>query len=207
MSATARTAPGTEAPLFERLDWDHARGTWGMLLFATTEAMLFVSLFFAYYLLGRDAPHWPPEGMAPSVKFSAWMTVALLGSSVLLEWGNRAGKRGRTGHARAAAFGAVALGALFLALQLFEYRERLKHVQPDSSAYGSIFYTITSVHAAHLGVGMLVVSYAALLPRLEKSLKPPHRPLHNASLYWHFVDAVWLVIMLLLYVLPHVNGP
>jgi len=196
-----------EPSLFEKLDWDHSRGTWGMLLFIATEAMLFVSLFFAYYLLGRGAPQWPPQDLAPSFKFSAWMTLLLVGSSFVLEWANRAGKRGETGKARGAASATVLMGAGFLVLQFFEYRERLKHVQPDSGAYGSIFYTITSLHAAHLFLGMLMLAYAVLLPRVEKSFKPPHRPLHNASLYWHFVDAVWIFIIVLLYVIPHLAKP
>jgi cytochrome c oxidase subunit III len=44
-----------------------------------------------------------------------------------------------------------------------------------------------------------------MLPRLGPSWRPPHRPLRTASLYWHFVDLVWLVIVSLLYVLPAVR--
>ena len=202
-SLAARAQPS----LFERLDWDHSRGTWGMLLFILTEAMLFVSLFFSYYLLGRDAPQWPPEDLAPGFKFSSWMTLALVSSSIVLEWGNRLAKRNRNGPARVAVGVTILLGAVFLALQYFEYSERLKHVQPDSGAYGSIFYIITGLHAAHLLLGMLMLAYVLCLQRIEKSFKPPHRPLHNAALYWHFVDVVWIFIITLLYIVPHFAKP
>jgi cytochrome c oxidase subunit III len=202
-SLSARAEPS----LFERLDWDHDRGTWGMLLFIATEAMLFVSLFFSYYLLGRDAPQWPPEDLAPGFKFSSWMTLLLISSSGVLEWGNRLAKRDRTAPARWAVFVTVLLGAAFLTLQYFEYSERLNHVQPNSGAYGSIFYTMTSLHAAHLLLGMLMLSYVLCLKQMEKSFKPPHRPVHNAALYWHFVDVVWIFIVVLLYVIPHFAKP
>jgi heme/copper-type cytochrome/quinol oxidase subunit 3 len=198
---------GNDATLFEHLDWDHSRGTWGMVLFIVTEAMLFASLFFAYYLLGRGAPQWPPEDLAPGFKFSAWMTLVLVASSFVLEWGNRLAKRDRTSTARAAVFATVLLGAAFLVLQFFEYKDRLKHVAPTDGAYGSIFYTMTTLHATHLFLGMLMLSYVLLLPMLEKSDRPPHRPLHNAALYWHFVDVVWIFIIVLIYVVPNVVKP
>jgi heme/copper-type cytochrome/quinol oxidase subunit 3 len=47
-----------------------------------------------------------------------------------------------------------------------------------------------------------MLAFVALLPRLGATGRPPHRPLHNASLYWHFVDVVWLVILSTLYLLP-----
>ena len=47
---------------------------------------------------------------------------------------------------------------------------------------------------------------AFVLPRLEPREHTPHKPLHNASLYWHFVDVVWVFIVGLLYVLPHLKA-
>jgi heme/copper-type cytochrome/quinol oxidase subunit 3 len=60
------------------------------------------------------------------------------------------------------------------------------------------------VHGLHVTLGMLMLAFAACLPELEPARRPPHRPLHNAALYWHFVDLVWVVIVALLYVAPRV---
>jgi heme/copper-type cytochrome/quinol oxidase subunit 3 len=98
------------------------------------------------------------------------------------------------------------IGLFFLLLQYFEYRERLKILTPQSSVYGSIFYTITSFHAAHLILGLLLLGYALILPRFEPAERPPYRPYHNAALYWHFVDFVWIFIVAILYVAPNVWG-
>jgi heme/copper-type cytochrome/quinol oxidase subunit 3 len=74
-----------------------------------------------------------------------------------------------------------------------------------TDAYGSIFYTITSFHAAHLMLGLFMLLYVLALPQIGPGHKPPHRALHNASLYWHFVDFVWVLIVALLYLAPNIG--
>ncbi len=179
------------------------RGTWAMLMFIATEATLFVCLFFSYYYLGHDKPVWPPE--PPKLTLALVMLGVLLTSSVVLHRGERAERRGRSGAARAAIGLTLLLGIAFLGIQVLEYREHLQTLQPTSDAYGSIFYTITSFHAAHLILGLLMLGYVLALPEIGPNLKPPHRGLHNASLYWHFVDLVWLFIVGLLYVVPNLK--
>jgi heme/copper-type cytochrome/quinol oxidase subunit 3 len=186
-----------------KLPLDDRRGTTGMQLLILTEALLFVVLFFAYFYLGRDETAWPT--LAPKLRLALVMLGLLAASSVVLWAGERALRRGRVRAARGALLGTIALGVLFLVVQGFEYAERLKRLRPTSDAYGSIFYTITSFHAAHLVVGLLALGFVAALPELEPTSRSPHRPLHNAALYWHFVDAVWLVIVGLLYVLPNLE--
>jgi heme/copper-type cytochrome/quinol oxidase subunit 3 len=74
-----------------------------------------------------------------------------------------------------------------------------------TNVYGSIFYTITTFHVAHLILGLSMLVFALILPRLEPVDRPPHRPFHNAALYWHFVDFVWLWIMIFLYFAPNLR--
>jgi heme/copper-type cytochrome/quinol oxidase subunit 3 len=91
-------------------------------------------------------------------------------------------------------------------VQTLEYQHHLQKLQPASDAYGSIFYAITGLHAAHVILGVLMLAYVLLLPDIKGEHKPPHRPLYNASLYWHFVDLVWIVIVSLIYLAPNVTG-
>jgi len=179
------------------------RGSWAMTMFIATEATLFVCLFFAYYYLGQFAPVWPPE--PPEWHFAAAMLAVLLASSGVLHWGERRADRGLVSQARAAVMLTVAMGGAFLGLQAVEYRHHLERLRPSSNAYGSIFYTITSVHAAHVALGVLMLLFVAVLPDITDAPKPPHRPLHNVALYWHFVDSVWVVIVVLLYALPNLR--
>ena len=203
----AATAPGAgSARLIDELGWDEKRGTQAMAWLIVTEALLFVSLFFAYFLLAHDNARWPMDA-PPKLALALSMLGVLLASSAFVEVARHFGKRARNGMARLAIGAAVILGIVFLGLQTLEYRARLKEVLPTSDAYGSIFYTITSIHGLHVMVGVLMLAYVACLPRPGPgSDRPPHRPLHAAALYWHFVDAVWIFIVFLLYLLPHWQG-
>jgi len=179
------------------------RGSWAMTMFIATEATLFVCLFFAYYYLGHLAPAWPPE--PPEWHFAAAMLAVLLASSAVLHWGERRAERRLVSQARASVMVTVAMGVAFLGLQTVEYRHHLERLRPSSNAYGSIFYTITSVHAVHVALGVLMLLFVAALPDITDAPKPPHRPLHNVAMYWHFVDSVWVVIVVLLYALPNIR--
>ena len=198
--SVALAAPPTLVPhaVIER-----RRGTHAMLLFILTEAVLFLMLFVAYYYLGHSAPVWPPE--PPPFTLALVMLALLLASSVVLHWGERQVDSGRQGRGRAATAATILLGVAFLAVQTLEYHRHLQRLQPTSDAYGSIFYAITGLHAAHLVLGLLMLAYVLLLPDINGDRRPPHRPLHNASLYWHFVDFVWVVIVCLIYLAPNVT--
>jgi heme/copper-type cytochrome/quinol oxidase subunit 3 len=182
---------------------DDRRGTFGMSLFILTESSLFVMLFFAYFYLGSREPLWPPEP-APPLFYPLVMLAVLLTSSFVLHAGERALKKGRHGVATGAVLLTILLGAGFLVIQAQEYAEKLTHLKPSTNAYGSIFYAMTGIHGLHVALGLLMLIYVLLLPELE-SQRPPHRPLHNAALYWHFVDVVWVLLVSVLYVLPHVT--
>jgi heme/copper-type cytochrome/quinol oxidase subunit 1 len=197
------SSPGSGSlSLIQTLGWDEKRGTQAMGWLIVTEALLFVSLFFAYFLLADNNPHWPLDA-PPKLELALIMLVILLVSSGMLEVARHFGKRQRTGPARLAVFAAVILGLAFLYVQSLEYRERLEAVLPTTDAYGSIFYTITSIHGLHVLIGVLMLAYVACLPHPGPGNdRSPHRPLHAATLYWHFVDAVWILIVFILYLLP-----
>ncbi len=196
------TVDATSALLIRTLGWDEKRGTQAMGWVVVTEALLFVALFFAYFLLAAYNPKWPLDE-PPKLKLALIMLAILLVSGACVEVARHFGKRQRDGVARAWVTLATLLGVAFLAVQSFEYRERLKHVRPTTDSYGSIFYLITSIHGLHALVGLLMLAYVICLPRLGPGAdRSPHRPLHAAALYWHFVDAAWIVIVLLLYLLP-----
>jgi len=173
------------------LPLDDSRGTLGMWLFIASEALVFVCLFFAYFYVGHRHPEWPLE--PPKLMKAMVMLVILLASSAVLYAASTRGLLAVT----------IVLGFVFVGVQVSEYRERLQELSPVQNAYGSVFYTLTSFHGAHLAIGLSMLLFALLLPRLDPREHTPHRPLHNVALYWHFVDVVWVLIVALIYVLPH----
>jgi heme/copper-type cytochrome/quinol oxidase subunit 3 len=186
------------------LPWDDRRGTNGMLLFIATEAALFVVLFFAWFYLKQGRPQWITT--LPKVRPALEMLGLFVASSIALLWGERRLSKGNERAARAAIVVTIVLGLGFLGLQAAEYREFLHEITPTTNAFGSMFYTVTGIHGAHVVLGLLMLAYVAVLPRLEPALRPPHRPMRNVSLYWHFIHVVWIVIVLIVYVLPHVQS-
>lgn len=181
---------------------DGRRGTAGMVYFIATEAALFAMLFFSYFFLLRGRLDPAP----PKLTLALTMLAVLLTSSIVLHWGEKQIGRGRRAAARGALAATILIGVVFVGLQVFEYREHLETLTPRSNAYGSIFYAITSFHGLHLIAGLLMLAFVLMLPRIERADRPPHRAYHNAALYWHFVDAVWIVIVGLLYVAPNLQG-
>ena len=186
------------------LRFDESRGSHTMSWLIATEAMLFVSLFFTYFLLASINAHWPMDE-PPKLKLALWMLLVLLVGSGVLEIGRHLRKRGLGAASRVATVVAALLGMGFLVIQTSEYQERLKVVTPLTDAYGSIFYTITTFHAAHVILGLLMLVYVLFLPQWEPADRPPHRPFHNASMYWHFVDFVWLTIFFTFYLTPYIG--
>lgn len=183
---------------------DDRRGTAGMICTIATEGTLFICLFFAYFFLAKGNWRWVAEE-PPKLTLAIIMLIVLWVSSGVLFWGEKQIKAGRYGAARAALAGTILLGLGFLALSAFDYKEHLEKLTPRMNAYGSIFYTITTFHVAHLIVGLFMLFYVLILPELEPTARSPHRPFHNASLYWHFVDFVWIWIVAFLYVAPNIR--
>jgi heme/copper-type cytochrome/quinol oxidase subunit 1 len=196
--APSASLTGGYAPLVTAVDT--RRGGMGMSLVIATEAMLFVLLFFAYFFLGP----YPTED-APSLQYALPMLGILLVSSGVVHWGERRVRRGKTGQARGALAMTLLLGGMFLALQVTEYRVHLKTLTPQMSAYASVFYTITSFHALHLIVGLLMLGYVLVLPDIGPTLEAPHHAFRNAARYWHFVDVVWLLVVAVVYLGPHLR--
>ena len=203
------TPVSVELPVHERharppvLVLDDKRGSWGMILFITTEAMLFVMLFFAYYYDKKGNDRWN-NTEPPKLHYSLPMLGILAASSIVVHWGEKKLKRRSYAMAKFALIATLALGLSFLVLTYFEYSEHLAHVTPWSSAYGTTFYAITTLHGIHVVVGLAMWVWVLLLPSWEPSLITPHRPYHNVAMYWHFVDTVWLFVVTLLYVIPNI---
>jgi len=177
-----------------------APGWWGMVLLIVTEASLFVYLLFSYFYLGSMARGpWPPSGL-PELRLALPNTGVLLLSSGAMWWAESGIRRGDETRLRLGLMLTLLLGAVFLGIQLVEYRHQ--SFTPATSAYGSLFYTITGFHGAHVAVGLLMLAVVGLRAWLGHFSSRHHLAVTNVSWYWHFVDAVWLAVFTSLYLSP-----
>lgn len=179
-----------------------AVGYWAMVLFCVTEATLFAYLIASYFYLGVSNRSWPPAGARPSLTKPLLMTVLLVSSSAVLIFAARARERGARSRYAIGTLLTILLGAGFLVLQVTEYRDRLPYMPPSSGAYASVFYLITGFHGTHVALGLLLLLWTLLADRRGRLASESPLAVKNSALYWHFVDAVWLVILTCLYLSP-----
>lgn len=178
-------------------------GYWAMGLFCCTEAALFAYLLSSYFYLGVSNSSWPPAGsLVPALPKPLFMTVFLVSSSVVLLFAERVrATRGPRAY-RIGVLITIALGLGFLTLMTLEYRDKLPFMTPQSSAYASLFYLITGFHGSHVCLGLLILGWTLVADTRGRLSGEPPVAVKNASLYWHFVDGVWLVILTCLYLSP-----
>jgi cytochrome c oxidase subunit 3 len=183
----------------------HASGWWGMWCVIATEASLFAYLLMSYlYLDVQPQNQWPPGG-APSLALALPNTFVLLASSVAVALGESGLRAGSRTRAVAGLLGGAALGIVFVGVQLLEWRA--KPFSFSSELYGSVYFTITGFHMAHVVVGIFVLLALALWERLGYFDSVRHGPVSIGSVYWHFVDVVWLFVFAILYLAPHARSP
>jgi heme/copper-type cytochrome/quinol oxidase subunit 3 len=98
--------------------------------------------------------------------------------------------------------GAV-LGVVFLIVQYFEWAE--KQFSLSSHPYGSLYFTITGFHMAHVAVGVIALLALTLWSWMGYFNRVRYAHIHIGALYWHFVDAVWLAIFFTFYITPRIS--
>ncbi|MGK8205967.1 cytochrome c oxidase subunit I [Burkholderia cenocepacia] len=203
--AAPQWSPAVPAPCVAPLPvgsyGERAGGWWGVMTLIATEAGLFGYLLFCYfYLQSQSAAPWPPEGM-PKIGLAAANTVVLLSSSVFVWLAERAVRAGRRPRAVAALAVALALGIAFALVQLHEWRDH--PYGPTAHLYGSLYFTITGFHLAHVVAGLVILALLAGWTAAGFFDRRRRVALTVGALYWHFVDFVWLFIFTALYVSPY----
>ena len=176
----------------------------GMLLFIASEVMFFAGLFAVYFNVRAAHPRWPPEGAehfgANPVVLVA--TAVLIISSFTMQWGVwRIRRDDRRGMNRALIVTLI-LGVLFLGMQAFDYAVLFAEgIRMNSGIFGSLFYTMTGFHGAHVFGGVVGIAIMLLRGLAGQFSARHHVAVEAVSIYWHFVDVVWVALFLTLYIL------
>jgi cytochrome c oxidase subunit III len=176
-----------------------------MWLFIISDAVTFAALLFAYGYVKNASPNWPkPFKFSPSIINVMGMTFVLVTSSLTMLVATRAAKAGDKGGALRWTFVTVAGGVLFALLHIREWfglmgeGVRLFQNPWGSPMFGATFFAITGLHLTHVLGGVIALTVVALGYK---------RGRYNAddveiwSLYWHFVDLVWMFVVPMVYLL------
>ena len=178
----------------------------GMLLFIASEIMFFAGLFAAYFdIRAKNLPHWPalPEGAEFGVTpVIIAATVILISSSAVIEWGViRIRKGDRRGMNRAFAL-TVLMGITFLAFEATDwYILASEGVTLSGSVFGSLYFTMTGFHFAHVLGGVIGISIITARGLSGQFSARHHTAAEAVSYYWHFVDVVWVLLFFTFYIL------
>jgi len=186
-------------------------GKWMVGFLILSEVFLFGALFATYFYLRNhdqvytqsllhyyqvDGKVFEIWGLVPILN-----TIFLVSSSVTVHFAEEALRHGKTKVFQILMAVTVILGAMFVGGQVFEYYNFSvnEHFTPQTSTFGGTFYTLTTLHGMHVFAGVIVLS-SLLVGSFFKSLSAKrHVALTVASVYWHFVDVIWIILVAVIY--------
>jgi heme/copper-type cytochrome/quinol oxidase subunit 3 len=175
----------------------------GVVLFLFSEAWFFLTLLIAYAFFQSLPANGPSAASSLNVMHTLVFSICLFLSSATIHLAARSFRAGdRSGVSRWLAL-TVALGAIFLFGQTREYLGLFAHgVTISTNLFGSTFFTLTGFHGLHVLMGLVALGALlgiAMSGRLG-AIKPSG--FESVAMYWHFVDAVWMVIFTVVYLWP-----
>jgi cytochrome c oxidase subunit III len=174
----------------------------GFLFFLISDCILFSSFIFAYMYLRTSAPTWPPfvDGhQLPwfDTSFAALNSVVLFGSGVTMHFALENWKHLNKQMFNAWLLATIVLGIGFLLGQAHEYRTVA--VTWSGSTMGASFFTLTGMHGFHVFVGVVYLTILAIQANRGIYTGSKYFGLTAGTLYWHFVDVIWVFLFFLFY--------
>ncbi len=176
----------------------HGKGLFGFVVFLLSESMVFAAFFLAYFALRLTTQQWLPPGV-PGLEVTkpAINTAVLVSSSFVIYFAERSLKRNKLNTFRLLWLMTSAMGTYFLIGQAIEW-----HGLPfklTTGLFGTTFYLLTGFHGLHVFAGIVLQLIMFGRSFIPDNYKHTHFGVSAASLFWHFVDVIWLVLFSLLY--------
>jgi heme/copper-type cytochrome/quinol oxidase subunit 3 len=165
-----------------------------MVMVITTESMIFAGLISSYfYLRATSSDGWPLGGLPipPLMPIGAF-SIILVGSSIPVHFAQRAIKAGHLTRTRLLLAIGFLMGAAFLAYTVYDFANA--DFPLDVNAYSSIFHATIGLHALHVLVGLMLSFGVQLKAATGRISSRRHLTVEIFVMYWHFVDAVWIVV-------------
>jgi cytochrome c oxidase subunit III len=178
-------------------------GWWGILMLVFIEIAVFSSLIVTYFYFYSGAPVWPIGGISPpSLPLPTINALILFTSVIPIIMAEKAIQRGDVKGLKIGYAIASVMALVFLVLKFVEYSGY--DYFWDTNAYGSIVWTITGFHSAHVLIVLLKAIVIQILAWKGFFYERRYAAVQGNTLYWCFVAAVWVPLFATLYIFPNV---
>ena len=172
----------------------------GMAILLISLAMLFAAALLGYAVIRlEDGEAWPPPGMPGLSPLLLISTLVILLSSGTMWMATRSASVGNDRNVRTWSMLTLILGLVFLVLQSTAWLQMARdHADFEKHLYAWSFYFLTALHAAHLVGGLIPLAVVTIHAHHNRYTIENHRGVTYTAMYWHFLDAAWIVLLLTL---------
>jgi nitric oxide reductase NorE protein len=179
----------------------HVPGEASMWFFVIGDLLIFAVYFVGYmYFRGQNHQLFLASQSRLNVDIGAINTVVLLTSSLFVALGTAAARAGNIAAGLRGFWIALALGAAFPLLKLFEWiPEITSGLTPGTNLFFMYYYVMTGLHLCHVALGLVIMCF--VIRNLKSSMTPKISFVETGATYWHMVDVLWLVLFALLYLM------
>jgi cytochrome c oxidase subunit III len=176
------------------------RGTVGMASLIAAESAIFLIFVVAYlFYIGKSISGPTPKEILETPIFA---TVCLLSSSLTIHYAVGALRKGQSSVFTALWFATLALGTIFIAATGVEWHHLIYEsgFTISTNLFGTTYYSLVGLHASHVIVGLMGLTLGTVFALLGKVRAEHAERAEVFSLYWHFVDGVWVVVFTVVYI-------
>ncbi|MHB8620235.1 MAG: cytochrome c oxidase subunit 3 [Chloroflexota bacterium] len=171
----------------------------GILLFLGSETILFLTVI-GQYVVGQGHNTGPTPQQSLDVLKTLGFSVALWASSATVQLAPLAVQRGRQGLMRLWLLATVVLGAVFLYGEASEWLGLAnKHITASTNIWATTFFTLTGIHGLHVILGLTLLTGQIIFSYIKPVVPGNDSGLEIITIYWHFVDAMWVLIFSTIY--------
>jgi len=177
-----------------------SRGVVGMVCLIIAESAIFVIFVVAYlYYIGKSLTGPYPHDV---LELPIFATVCLLSSSVTVHFAVHELRAARVARSAWWLAATVLLGSIFIGFTAMEWYQLIYHdgLTIRTNLFGTTFYSLVGLHASHVIVGLIMLGLTLIFAIAGKVTQQHAERLEVLSLYWHFVDAVWVVVFTVVYI-------
>jgi cytochrome c oxidase subunit III len=175
------------------------RGTVGMACLIVAESAIFIIFVVAYiFYIGKSL-----SGPTPAVlELPIFGTVCLLSSSITVHFAVGSLRKAKFGSLTLWMAGTVLLGAIFLLTTAREWYHLINDegLTIRTNLFGTTYYSLVGLHASHVIVGLIMLTLVLGFSLFGRVREHHAEKLEVLSLYWHFVDGVWVVVFTVVYI-------